>query len=392
MAVTLIINPGSSSKKYALYEGDSLRLSAHIEHDAGGIVVCTSINGTSDRCETMSRQIYEVSLLDFIERALNEKIISEIGEIETVGIRIVAPGTFFAAHRLVDDQYLEKLQAAVPQAPLHIPATLKELKVLRSALPEVKVVAVSDSAFHSTLSPQAHNYSLPPADVKALDLYRFGYHGLSIASVVRQREKLGLSSEAKFIVCHLGSGVSVTAVKAGKSVDTTMGYAPGSGLIMGSRAGDLDSGALLALMRARNLSVNDADLYLQTSGGLRGFAGESDLRQLLERQAQGDKAATLAVSSFVYQIQKAIGAYLAILGGVEAIIFTATAGERSAILRELVAGPLAPLGIWLDPEKNNQPINSGAIISQAESPIMIAVVRSAEATEILHTTTNISEN
>jgi acetate kinase len=295
----------------------------------------------------------------------------------------VAPGTFFQEHRAVDEEYLNLLKKAEVVAPLHIPHVVSELENLKKLLPAVKIVAASDSEFHKTIPDFVRRYSLPLAESSKHDIFRFGYHGLSVASVVRRAARQANTKIEKAIVCHIGSGVSVTAIKDGKSFDTTMGYAPGSGLIMGSRAGDLDAGALLTLMQLQNMKPQDAQVYLQTQGGLRGLAGESDLRLLLERRAKGEVEAEKAIASFVYQIKKAIGAYAAALGDLDTIILTATASERSSILRQLILIDLTSFGIKLDIEKNESCIGRDGIISDKESTVTIMVVKTDEADEIL---------
>lgn len=389
MAVTFIVNPGSSSKKYALYSGTKLLLAAHVEKAEQGTILCTLADGTQDRCQMAGNNTYETSLLDFLERALNEKVITSTTDITVVGVRVVAPGTAFAAHRFIDDAFMRDLSLAASRAPLHIPHTERELSVLRQALPHATFVAASDSAFHTTMPTHARSYSIAAAEAKQHDLYRFGYHGLSVGGAMRRLASLGVKETERTIVCHLGSGVSVTAVRDGKSIDTTMGYAPGSGLIMGSRAGDLDAGALLSLMEERRLRTIDAQTYLQTKGGLKGIAGESDLRFLLEERSKGNKTASLAVESFTYGVQKAIGAYVAALGGLDALVFTATAGERSPILRSLVTAPLAALGIKLDADMNDALVSRDGIISHADSPVVVAVIKSEEAEEIRRVVTGL---
>lgn len=385
MAVTLIVNPGSSSKKYALYDASGLRLTAHVEHtETGEVSLCVTSAGVDDRCQIIGPKAFETSVLDFIERALHEKVIASATEIDTVGLRVVAPGTFFQAHRVINDEWLSRLRACAHRAPLHVPHTERELSMLRQALPHARFIGVSDSAFHATMPPRARHYSLPVTDAAQFDLYRFGYHGLSAAAAMRRLPALVGEAVSRVVVCHLGSGVSVTAVKDGQSIDTTMGYAPGSGLVMGSRAGDVDAGAMLVLMQERSLKPIDAQTYLQTKGGLRGLAGESDLRFLLERRAQGDQMATRALESFVYQIQKAIGGAVAALGGLDTLVFTATAGERSPVLRALIATPLDGFGITLDPERNEACVSRDGLIGPVEHRPLIAVVRTNEAEEMWH--------
>jgi acetate kinase len=384
MAITLVVNPGSSSKKYALYEGTTLKFNAYIEHSTHGYEMCTAVAGVQQSCVVVPKEEYQESVLNFLERAIKDHIIQSITDIKKIAIRIVAPGTYFQSHRLVDDMFMLKLDLCATVAPLHVPHIQKELKALRRVLPQASITAVSDSAFHKTLPEVARNYSLPLAESESLDLYRFGYHGLSVASVVKRTHAVIGADPKRLVVCHIGSGVSVTAVKEGKSFDTTMGYAPGGGLIMGTRAGDIDAGALLALMQSRHLKPLDAQMYLQTQGGLKGITEESDLRFLLERKARGDKTAGRAVTSFVYQIKKAIGAYVAVLGGLDALVFTATAGERSPVIRSLVTDSLEVLGIKLDSDKNEACISRDGVISCIDSVVKVAVIKTDEAAEILY--------
>jgi acetate kinase len=383
MAITLIINPGSSSKKFALYNERNLLISAHVERSEDGFEMCTSINGIQQSCELQDKQSFSNCLSSFLDAAKRASCIKECFDINVVVLRVVAPGTFFQQHRIVDEDYIKLLRETQVVAPLHVPHVLAEIENLKKLLPKTKIVAASDSEFHKTIPDFVRRYSLPLAESKKYDIFRFGYHGLSVASVVRRVASLTNKSIQKTIVCHIGSGVSVTAVKDGQSVDTTMGYAPGSGLIMGSRAGDLDAGALLTLMQLQNIKPKDAQVYLQTQGGLRGLAGESDLRLLLERRAKGDIEAEKAIASFVYQIKKVIGSYAAALGGLDAIILTATASERSSILRQLILSELALLGIKIDIEKNEFFIGREGLISKKDSEVAVFVIKTDEADEML---------
>jgi acetate kinase len=383
MAITLVVNPGSSSKKYALYEGTTLKFNAYIEHSTHGYEMCTAVAGIQQTCVVVPKEEYQESVLNFLEHAIKAQVLESITEIKKIAIRIVAPGTYFQSHHIVDDNFMLKLDLCAAIAPLHVPHIQKELKALRRVLPQASIAAVSDSAFHKTMSDPARSYSLPAAESEVMDLYRFGYHGLSVASVSKRLHAVTGSDPKRVIVCHIGSGVSVTALKGGESFDTTMGYAPGSGLIMGTRAGDIDAGALLALMQARHLKPVDAQVYIQTQGGLKGMTSEADLRFLLERRAKGDKVAKQAIASFVYQLKKAIGAYVAVLGGLDTLVFTATAGERSPIIRALVTDSLESLGIILDVDKNEACISRDGVISSITSPVKVAVIKTDEASEIL---------
>ncbi|MEZ4195432.1 MAG: acetate/propionate family kinase [Candidatus Paceibacterota bacterium] len=391
MAITLVVNPGSSSKKYAIYQDSDLLISAYIERSEDGFEMCTAVRGTQQKCELLPRQDYQTSLRNFFDLALTEQVVTSTTEIKVVAVRIVAPGTFFQKHQLIDDRFMKELSKCVDLAPLHVPHMQKEISALRQIIPHAKFVAVSDSAFHASLPESARNYSLPSEVATELDLFRFGYHGLSVGAVLGRLHAVTGHDPKRVIVCHLGSGVSVTATKDGQSIDTTMGFAPGSGLVMGSRAGDLDAGALLTLMQSRNLKPKDAQMYLQTIGGLKGLSGESDLRFILDRRAKGDKLATQAIASFVYQIKKAIGAYFAVLNGLDTLVFTATAGERSSVLRALITAELSSLGILLDKDKNELTISRDGVISDISAKVKVVVIKVDEAKEILHASQTVVE-
>ncbi len=383
MAFTLVINPGSSSKKFALYRDTALLINAYVERSQDGFEMCTAVSGTQQRCELLPKYSYKDSMQLFLNLALERTELGSLEAITKVGLRVVAPGTYFQQHRIVDTDYIYNLTKATTGAPLHIPLVMQEIEATRSFLPGATIVAVSDSAFHATLPPESRRYSLPVGDMVDSDVYHFGYHGVSLASVFRKAKRFPAACLERTIVCHIGSGVSVTALRDGKSVDTTMGYSPGSGLLMGSRAGEVPADALLALMSAKNLGPHEALAYLQKEGGLLALGGEADLRLLLERRSKGDEAATAAIKSFVYNIKKAIGSFVAILGGVDTVIFTATAAERSSILRALIISGLEPLGITLDADKNDDCVSRDAVISSPSAQIQVLVLKTNEAEEIL---------
>jgi acetate kinase len=389
MGVTLIVNPGSSSKKFALYKDNVRLLDAYVESSIDGYNICTLVKGVQQNCSPINRRRFHESLGDFLQQAIEENFISSLMDVNTVAVRVVAPGTFFQTHRELNHEYLKKLQVVEAVAPLHIPHLLKEIEIIKKLLPQARLLAVSDSAFHAVIPDFIKNYSIPEKDASKYDIYRFGYHGLSVASVVRRSHAVVGFDAKRMIVCHIGSGVSVTAVKDEKSLDTSMGYAPGSGLIMGSRAGDLDSGALLAIMKKQNLKPIDAETYIQTQGGLIGLTGESDLRIILERRAHGDLVAQKAIASFIYQIQKTIGGYIAVMGGLDLLVFTATAGERNPTLRDLITKNLSGFGIKVDVEKNESCISNNGVISAMGSGIKVAVIKADETDEIMRITNTI---
>ncbi len=383
MAITLVINLGSSSKKFALYKEDIRKINAYVESSKESYNLCSIVGGIQQRSSPVSKARFRDVVGEFLLLAQEQKIVKNFSEIKTVAIRVVAPGTFFQTHRELDLEYVKKLRAMEAVAPLHIPNLLKEIEVIKKKLPHARLIGVSDSAFHKTIPDFIREYSLPKPETDKFDIHRFGYHGLSVSSAMSRVHAVTGVDPKRAIVCHIGSGVSVTAIKDGESLDTSMGYAPGTGLIMRSRAGDLDTGALLALMKFKNLKPIDAETYIQTSGGLQGIASEMDLRQLLERKVCGDDVAEKAIASFVYQIQKNIGGYMAILGGLDMLIFTATAAERSPILRSLVIEKLSEWGLNLDSEKNELCVSKDGVISTQGSKTKIVVIKTDEEGEML---------
>jgi len=387
MAITLLINPGSSSKKYSLIEDGRVVADMRFEQDANNIDFCLQLNGREQKCENPTFEQYDTAIRFVLDTALREKAIKNLQDITRVGVRVVAPGTFFQSHRLIDDLFIHKLREREPVAPLHIPSTLREVELVKMELPHAMLVGVSDSAFHSTMPDYARDYSIELKDTDMYDIHRFGYHGISNASVVRRTVPVFSEVPNRMVICHVGSGVSMTAVRNGESIDTTMGFSPGSGLVMGSRAGDIESGALLELMRAKNLHLFDAQTYIQTRGGLKGLTGEADFRHILERLSQNDEVATAAMDLFVYRFQKALGGFIIALGGLDAIVLTATAVERSTTLRSLLFKNLEWLGIILDNTKNESLVGHDGIISTTESKIKVAVIRTNEIDE-MHRVTN----
>ncbi len=349
--LTLIANPGSASRKYSLYAGHELRAHLHFEFENEGII-CTFQKGADEL-----RLDVELQTLDGIAQHLvpifkQEGAIHDGEQIGKLGLRVVAPSAYFLEDHYVDEDFLAKLKAAEKHAPLHISATLDELKTLRKQFPEVPVYGLSDSAFHVTKPDFAWNYGIRLEDADKYDIKRFGYHGLSLASVIhtlREYEKL----PPRVVVCHLGSGASVTAVYHGKSFDTTMGYSPLEGLVMSTRAGSIDPTAAKVLQTELGLSDDELQSYLNKQSGLLGLSGiSSDIRALLGFEAQGVHNATLALQTYVHAVQKAIGQMVAALGGVDVLVFTATVGERSFMIRERIVQKLHYLDFMLDGHTN----------------------------------------
>lgn len=390
MALTLIVNPGSSSKKFALIKDGRTVLSMRFERNGQVVELCTQHHNEQKKCEAIDSTLYSSALEHVLTTAGTSGYVAQESDITHVGIRVVAPGTYFQRHRVIDAEYLAQLTARTATAPLHIPTTLSEINLIQTLLPESLLVGVSDSAFHSGMPTVARTYSIKREDTTAYDIYRYGYHGLSCASVVRKLELVLGSRPQRVVIAHVGSGVSVTALRDGQSIDTSMGFSPVSGMVMGTRAGDIESGALLELMRARNMNLTETQQYLQTAAGLKGLARESDFRHLLERMARGETEATEALALFAYRFKKLLGSYVAALNGLDALIFTATAAERSPIIRALMTSDLDCFGIHLDAEKNEQLMNHDGVISVTDSPVAIALIRNQELDEMVRVTNNFS--
>lgn len=383
MDTTLVVNPGSSSKKYALFREGKEVFSALFEHTGDGFGRCVEVNGTRQTCENATATQYEEGLHNALKLALIAGILGTINEITRVGVRIVAPGTFFTTHRIIDTSFIRKLSMLVDAAPLHIPHELSEIARIREALPNARIIGVSDSAFHATRPSHARMYSIPLHDSRAFDIYRFGYHGLSVASVVR---RVATQNEgrtpARMVVCHIGSGVSVTAVAQGKSIETTMGFAPTSGLMMGTRAGEVDPAALIYLYKRYGNNLEKTELAVSQMGGLKGILDSSDLRVAIDRYMRKDQNAIIAVTMYFDGIRKAIGASSAVLGGIDTLVLTGTAPERNAMVRSLITERFEYLGLCINEKINEELGGRSGIFSTPKSAVTVQVVHTEEIAEI----------
>lgn len=384
----LVINSGSDSKKYALYSiiGGVFRelFRARFEPEDGGFVVIKSVSEESSK-QKITVEEYEQSARYMLDCLLFGNHIKSSDEISATGFRVVAAGDFFNQPRIIGEEYKTKLTESLDRAPLHIGALLKEIENWESLLKNIPFVGISDSAFHSAMPRAARFYALAAEDSLNFLIYRYGYHGISVQSVVHTLEKMTGGIPSRVIVCHLGSGSSITAVKDGKSKDTSMGFTPLEGLPMRSRVGNIDAGAIIYLAKKRGLSLDQLEDYLNKNCGLLGLDKESrgDVRQLIEREKNGNKDAALALEIFVSGIKKYIGAYAALFGGVDLIVFTAAIGERSMIIRERVCGGLEFLGVRLDEKKNLMAFEQNVFINTDDSKVKIAVIKTDETSEII---------
>jgi acetate kinase len=357
----LVLNCGSSSIKYRLYDGDRVVDGGLIERigEAGG--------GPPD---------HAAALRDLMDRL-------DLGELTAVGHRVVHGGLRFSAPTVIDDDVVAAIQELVPLAPLHNPANLAGITVARRLLPDTPQVAVFDTAFHRTLPEAAATYAIDRAVAQEYGIHRYGFHGTSHAYVSRRTAALlGRAYEdVNVITLHLGNGASVCAVAGGRSVATSMGLSPLEGLVMGTRSGDIDPAIVFHLTRNAGLSVDEVDHLLNHRSGLLGLCGANDMREVLRRRAAGDAAATLAFDVYCRRITAYVGAYYALLGRVDAITFTAGIGENVAELRAASLANLERLGIVVSPQRNTTGTGE-RIISPDGAEVAVCVVPTDEEREI----------
>lgn len=313
------------------------------------------------------------------------------GSIDAVGHRIVHGGTRFVQATVIDDAVEAGIEQLAPLAPLHNPPGLLGIRAARAALPGVPQVAVFDTAFHAHMPDAARSYAIDSGLAAQHGIRRYGFHGTSYRIVSeRTAEFLGRPLEQlKLIVLHLGNGASAAAIAGGRSVDTSMGMTPLEGLVMGTRSGDLDPAILLYLQRNAGMSVDELDRLLNRGSGLLGLSGRGDMREVIAAAAGGDDAARLAVDVYAHRLRHYIGAYLAVLGGADALVFTAGVGENSAPVRAAAVDGLGALGLHLDPALNSRAGSGSRRISPDGAPIEVLVVPTDEEFQIARETASV---
>lgn len=378
----LVINPGSASKKYALYEDGRELFYAHFETEAGKILLTTK-TPAGEKKQNLEASSFQMAMERALDLMTEKGIIAGKDDLSAVGVRVVAPGDFFLERRPLDEKYFSKLKEISLKAPLHIVPTLKEIEAAVSLFPGLPLFGISDSAFHKRMPTYARNYAIAGEDASRFDIYRFGYHGLSAQSVLRKlEENLGVMP-AKVIICHLGGGASVTAVKNAASIENSMGFSPLEGLPMSTRVGNIDAGAIIYLAQKTGLTLAQLEDYFNHKSGLLGLSGKTgDVRELIELEKSGDKKAALALNTFAYAVRKYIGSYFAVLNGLDVLAFSGAIGEHSPIMRARICGNLDALGISLDEEKNNSTVERMDFIHDPGSAVKIIVAPTDEMAEI----------
>ncbi|HAS09357.1 MAG TPA: acetate kinase [Acidimicrobiaceae bacterium] len=384
----LVLNSGSSSLKYQLVDPeDGSRLavglvdrigeaSSTIEHDADGT--------TTERHATIGSH----------QEALRTVIglFAEVGprladaHVLAVGHRVVMGGREFAGPALIDDDVLATIERLAPLAPLHNPANLAGIEVARELLPDVPHVAVFDTAFFHDLPAAAATYALDREVAEQHGIRRYGFHGTSHQYVSRTAAAfLGRDlADLRQIVLHLGNGASASAIAGGRPVDTSMGLTPLEGLVMGTRTGDIDPAVVLHLARSAGMGIDELDALLNRRSGMRGLTGHNDMREVHRLAADGDEAAGLGLDVYVHRLRKYVGAYTAVLGGLDVLAFTAGVGENDAEVRARVADGLDVLGIRVDPERNAGRGDDARRISPEGAAVDVLVVPTDEEITIAH--------
>lgn len=368
MTHIFVVNSGSSSIKYQLVDVASEKALV------GGMIERIGENG---------------QVPDHI--AGMQQVLDELGpgrEITAVGHRVVHGGPNFDGPTLITDEVEQEISDLSTLAPLHNPAHVLGIRAAREALPEVPHVAVFDTAFHHTLPADAYTYAIDAGLAEKYHLRRYGFHGTSHQFVSAETARfLGQPiEELKTIVLHLGNGASITAVDGGRSVDTSMGLTPLEGLVMGTRSGDIDPGVVFHLHRVAGMSVDEIDVLLNRKSGLLGLTGTGDMRDVQEAASRGDDRAAAALGVWRARIRHYIGAYVASLGGLDALVFTAGIGENNSLLRRRALAGLEFLGIHVDDDRNELQSKAPRFISPDGSPVAVLVIPTNEELEIARQT------
>jgi acetate kinase len=391
----LVLNSGSSSIKYKLFDmaQRSVLASGLLERIGEGTSTLTHEvrNAQGDRTETREEgnvPDHREGMRKIVAALSDSSAGAESAGLAGIGHRVVHGGEDFTEPTLIDEKVLDVIRQNIPLAPLHNPANLIGIEVALETAPDLPQVAVFDTAFHQSIPPRAFRYALPDELYARHRVRRYGFHGTSHEYVARQAAaflKRPFGS-LNLITLHLGNGASAAAIQEGRCVDTSMGMTPLEGLIMGTRCGDIDPALHFYLLRETGQSPEDLEALLNKESGLRGICGTNDMREVLEKAEAGDERARLAADMYGYRVRKYIGAYTAVLGRVDALVFTAGIGERAAPIREACCQGLPALGIVLDTERNRAGSRPPFEIHAKGSKVNILVISTDEELQIAEQT------
>ncbi|CAK7280903.1 acetate kinase [Streptomyces misionensis] len=384
----LVLNSGSSSLKYQLLDmRDASRLAVGLVERIGeqtSRIEHTCVPGGETREQNGPIADHDAALKAVAGELARDGVGLDSPDLLAIGHRVVHGGMFFTEPTVIDDGVITEIERLIPVAPLHNPANLTGIRTARALRPDLPQVAVFDTAFHTTMPEPAARYAIDPKIADRYRVRRYGFHGTSHAYVSRAAARLlGKDpSEVNVIVLHLGNGASASAVERGRCVDTSMGLTPLEGLVMGTRSGDLDPAVIFHLARVGGMSMDEIDTLLNKRSGLFGLCGDNDMREIRRRIDEGDEEAALAFDIYIHRLKKYIGAYFAVLGKVDAIVFTAGVGENAAPVREAAIAGLEGLGAAVDPELNAVRDGRARLISPASARVAVAVVPTDEELEI----------
>jgi acetate kinase len=382
----LVLNCGSSSVKYKLFDMDTKAVLGQGGVEKLGMrgSFLRHTQADNNRVTLEGEILTHQSAIEYILGVLispQHGAIRSLDEIGAVGHRLVHGGEKFNASVLIDDEVISNIEACIEIAPLHNPPNLAGINAIKELLPNIPQVGVFDTAFHQTMEPHAYMYAIPYSLYTKYGIRRYGFHGTSHRYVSKRAcEFLGLDYDhAKLITCHIGNGASITAIKNGKSIDTSMGFTPVEGLMMGTRSGDIDMGVVTFLMDKEMLGTESASTLFNKHSGVLGVSGvSSDMRDLAKAIEEGNEHAKLALKMYQYRIKKYIGSYLAVLGGADAIIFTGGVGENGDATRAAACSDMEWLGISIDQKVNSTVHGVEKIISTPESKIKVVVIPTDE--------------
>ena len=388
----LVLNSGSSSLKFQVFDNEDVLIKGMVDEiGSENSFIKYDINGKQKKINEEIKS-HKTALKDVLKIIIENKVIQNLDEIKAIGHRAVHGGEEFKETVLVDEKVMKKIDDLKELAPLHNPANLMGMEVCKELLPNAKQVAVFDTSFHSSMDEKAFLYGLPYRYYKEYGVRRYGFHGMSHHYVSKKAaEIIGKKyDKLKIITCHMGNGSSIAAVMNGKSIDTSMGFTPLEGVIMGTRCGDIDPAIITFLMKKEKLSVKEIDEILNKKSGLLGIFGKSsDVRVLWENEKKGNKRAGLALDILGYRIAKYIGAYAAAMNGVDAIVFTAGIGENAFYVRERILKQFGYLGLKLDKKKNEK---NEIEISTKDSKVRTFVIPTNEELQIARETFELVKN
>ena len=395
----LVVNAGSSSLKYQLIDMDTETVIAKGGCERIGIRGSNLKHKTSKGETLIEKDMpnHKVAIQLVLEALVNSEYgaIKSMDEIDAVGHRVVHSGEDFNCSVLLNDEVMKKCRANIELAPLHMPANILGIEACKEAMPDKPMALVFDTAFHSTMPAYAYMYAIDYNDYKEYKVRRYGFHGTSHKYVSQEAIKyLGKKAEdTKIITCHLGGGSSISAVKGGKCVDTSMGFTPLAGVPMGTRSGDIDPAVLEYLAAKKHYTVLDCINYLNKQCGVAGISGvSSDFRDLTKAADEGNERAQLALDVFAYDVKKYIGSYIAAMDGLDCLVFTAGIGENTWLVREMICDNMDYFGIKIDKERNSKK-NDGTIhdISAADSKVKVLVIPTNEELVIARETKELLE-